>query len=221
MSLKGPRGINFFLRADEAFVLMSRVADKTTLLSVLWEAEVLWRTPGMFSMFTSFILIYIGNPWLFILLPSSSWLVAYLLVWKEGWLNVMCAPIRWLGCVYGVLTGYGLFIVGLSVFAYYKMGWLGVVLYLVGNGVRIFLDGRSNMRIVVESIKNHLQPLPFDALCFLVAFKRIAKKYERDVSWNITSCDDVDFALRLFTEFKKHNPLIASRFGSDDEGISL
>lgn len=211
-SLVGPRGVKFYLNAIDAFALMNRVSDKIKPFDLLWQAEVLWKIPGMFAMFTSLLLIYNGNPWLLFLIIPSSMLAKLIFLQMKFFSSHFSAPFRWIGNVYSVLTGYGIFFIGLACFAYFKMGWIGVCLYIIANVVRLGVEGRIEERMLTILIQKGAPFLLYDCKCFLIAFERVAKKYQRDASWFINSTqDNMEEAISLLIEYINEHPKAASR----------
>lgn len=221
-SIVGPRGVKFFLNVEDAFALMRRVSDKIQPFDVLCQAEVLWKMPGMFSMFASLSMICTGNIWLMCFVLPTSFLAEYFLVRKEFFTSSLCIPFRIIGYVYSMLTGYGLFFVGLSCLAYYKMGWVGVCAYVAVNGIRIHLDARRHEKEVVYFAKKETPILIFDCACFLVAFKRLAIKYGRSACWCIRpDKDSRQDAVKLLAEYTHQYPKAASRFVAGMSGFVL
>jgi len=211
-SLVGPRGVKFYLNAVDAFALMKRVADKIKPFDLLWQAEVLWKMPGMFAMFTSLLLIYNRKPWMLFLIVPSSILAKLIFIHLKFFVSNFSTPFRWVGNLYSVLTGYGLFFIGLVCLAYFKMGWLGVCLYIVANAVRIGVEGRMEDRMFICLVKNEAPFLRNDCKCFLIAFERIARKYKRDISWFLDpQQDNRAEAISLLIEYINEQPKAASR----------
>lgn len=222
VSIAGPRGVKFLLNAEDAFALMARVSDRAKPFDVLFQAEVLWKMPGMFSMLASLSLICTGNPWLMCFVLPTSWLAEWFLVRKEFFTRSLCSPFRVIGYAYSILTGYGLFVAGLTYLAYCKMGWIGVCVYIAVNGIRLHLDARRHEREVIFFIRKETPFLMFDCVCFLVAFKRLAIKYGREACWCI--CPDKDNrqgAIKLLMEYTHKYPKAASRFVAGTEGYML
>ena len=222
MALCGPRGVKFGLNAKQSFVLLARISDKVDPFNVLSMAESFWRLPGMFAAIVSAVLIYHGNPWLFGGLLLSSSLASYVFLIKKCIIRPIFTPILCLLKVYSLLTGYGLFVVGLSVFAYVRMGWVGIALYLGMNCVRIALDARLNQRVALDMIKNGTSYMIFEPYCFLLAFEYYARKFDRESSWTLQAdTDDVAKAQIVFEELKSKWPMVVARFGDVEEGYEL
>lgn len=156
---------------------------------------------------------------LYALVIPASWLGRLFLIRKDWACLPFVMPLLYIGRVYSKLTGFGL-LAGLCVyFAYMHIGWYGIVLYVVSNGVRIFLDARVEERLKISSIKIQKPFLMYDPYCFLLAFKHYARAYNKND--NICKSEkDIMAGKILLQEFIQEYPIVARRFVAT-EGFAL
>jgi len=131
MAIYTPRGLKVRLSVDYAFALMARLYPRVDAFRVLKTVEGIESLPQSFAFLAGLVCFFLN------LLPSQIGITVFVvtvlfsLMTRYG-LYVTPGIVR-VGTIYSYLAGFGILLVLLAVFGFYRVGWRGVLAYFIAR----------------------------------------------------------------------------------------
>ena len=211
MPIYTPRGLKIRLPVNFAFALMARLHPHVPPFRVLKTTEGIEGIPATTSFLVAIVCFALSadpvvtGVAVFVTSATAASLNRYGLFVVPGLVG--------LGTAFSWVSGYGVLLIGLLAFGYYRCGWQGVAAYFVGRGVAGALGGILEWHESRKAFELIGFPVSASERNFINAYRLHAG--DLGLSTDITVPDEElseENWMHVFVEFAGEWPDVAARF---------
>lgn len=207
-----PRGLKIRFPLSYVFALISKLNPHVDAFEFLQTVEAFENISSLISFITAIIIFFSATNNLIIIIPAIALiniLVNILLLNKFNFGDILIN----LSKKFGVISGFGLYMLILAAISYFTVGLNGIIYYLIAKVISISVNAMINFYYFNNILKENKRYLSLSEINFWNAYNYLAEKYNISTNTKINKDDvDVDKWVYTYNKLALNWPKVVSRF---------